>query len=226
MTDPAYWEARWREGRTGFHEGRVNAALARAWPELGVPAGAAVFVPLCGKAVDLAWLAARPQRVVGVEVSELAVRAFFAEQGMEPSRRVCGAFECWSDRLIALLRGDFFALDAGLLEAAAGGGPCAGWWDRAALIALPPALRRRYVQHLATLLPAGARGLLLTLETPQAPEVGPPFAVLEEEVRALFSAPEWREPRLLERQDVTAEMRARGREDAWVRETLYALERI
>jgi thiopurine S-methyltransferase len=82
------------------------------------------------------------------------------------------------------------------------------------------------VKHLATLLPAGARGLLLTLETPQPADVGPPFAVPEEEVRALFSAPAWREPRLLERQDVTAEMRARGREDAWARESLYALERI
>lgn len=226
MTAAGYWEARWREGRIGFHEGKVNAALQRAWPGLRLPAGSAVFVPLCGKAHDLAWLAERGHRVVGAELSAIAVADFFREQGLEPVRRRIGAIECWSDQRLALLCGDFFALDAELLAGAAGGGACAGWWDRAALIALPPERRPAYVAHLAALLPAGARGLLLTYELPQPPESGPPYTVTEAEVRRLFAPPSWRPAELIERTDVTADLRARGLECTSAHEALYALARV
>lgn len=225
MTDPTDWPARWREGRIGFHEGRVNAQLQGHWASLALPTGSAILVPLCGKALDLGWLADRGHRVVGCELSPLAADAYFRERGREPTRRRIGAFTCWSDGPLAILEGDFFRLDEELLEAAAGGGRCAGWWDRAALIALPPPLRAAYVAQLARLLPPTACGLLLSYEYPQQEHEGPPFSVEEEEVRARFAPPDWRPAELLARTDQLAEARSRGREVSRAAEALWRLER-
>ena len=62
----------------------------------------------------------------------------------------------------------------------------AGVYDRAALIALPPALRTRYAGHSAAILPAATATLLVTMEYAQNEMNGPPFAVREEEVRRLY----------------------------------------
>ena len=73
-----------------------------------------------------------------------------------------------------------FALDEEALR------DCAAVFDRAALIALPPELRRRYAAEVYAKLSAGCRGLVITLEYAQAEREGPPFAVPESEVRALY----------------------------------------
>jgi Thiopurine S-methyltransferase (TPMT). len=83
--DPVFWLQRWNEGRIGFHRGEVMPLLEKHWPALGVPAGGRVFVPLAGKTLDMHWLAAQGHAVLGAELSPLAVRAFFAEAGLEPA---------------------------------------------------------------------------------------------------------------------------------------------
>jgi thiopurine S-methyltransferase len=179
------WAARWREGRTSFHEGRPNDLLVRAAARLD--GCRRVLVPLCGKAEDLAFLAARGHDVVGIELVEPAVQAFFAEHDLAPSVARHGPYTAYRvDRVapgggaITLLVGDFFALTPELL------GPADGLYDRAALIALPPELRPRYAVLLRALLPAGAPALVITVEYDQAALTGPPFAVLESELRALY----------------------------------------
>src|SRR5690606_18756278 len=82
--EPDYWLHRWDEGRTGFHRDDVMPLLQRHWPALELPADAAVLVPLAGKTLDMHWLAARGHPVLGAELSERAVQAFFAEAGLEP----------------------------------------------------------------------------------------------------------------------------------------------
>ncbi len=177
--EPSFWIERWAEGRIGFHEGRPNAYLERHVERLGV--ARRVLVPLCGKAVDLAYLASRGHEVVGVELVEDAVRAFFDEQGVTPTVQRRGELTEYAAGALRVLAGDFFATDPGLL------GPLDAWYDRAALIALPPDLRARYVAHLDDLLAPGAPGLLVTLEYPPGAIEGPPFAVLADEVRALHA---------------------------------------
>ena len=168
----AFWRARWDEGRIGFHEGEVNGYLRRWWPEVVPSPDTRVLVPLCGKAVDLVWLRERGHRVVGVEFMESAVTAFHAEHGRRDGLR--------------LLQADFFALDAKDIASAAGGAPQA-WYDRAAMVALPPETRGAYVDHLRALLPADARGLLVTFAYPQEQKQGPPFSVEAEEVRERYA---------------------------------------
>ena len=207
-----YWEARWREGRIGFHEAQANEHLRREWPLLGLTGDEAVLVPLCGKSHDLAWLAGRGHCVVGIEFSEAAVAAFFAEQGIAARRHTAGGQQLWSAGHLTIVQGDFFSLEPDLLAHCCGGTVPRAWWDRAALVALPAPERRAYAARLPALLAAGARGLLLVLEYQQAEMQGPPFAVNEPEVRELFSAPAFTNPQPLMRCEVeiTPERRALG----------------
>lgn len=195
--EPEFWLQRWREGRTGFHQAAPTPLLLRHWPALALAPGSRVFVPLAGKSLDLLWLAGQGHRVLGVELSPLAVAQFFDEQGLTPQvhasrlglHHVAGEIE--------LICGDVFDLDAAALA------ECAAVYDRAALIALPPDLRRRYVRELYASLPAGCRGLLVTLEYPQHEMQGPPFSVEEAEVRRHYE-PDWGVA-LLERRDILAQ---------------------
>ena len=194
--NPDFWHDRWREGRIGFHQDAVTPWLPKLWPMLALPTGSRVFVPLAGKSLDLLWMRAQGHRVLGVELSRLAVEQFFAEHGLIPTTHESRHGTHYAHDGIELICGDAFALDAEALA------DCEGVFDRAALIALPPDLRRRYVGELYGHLPRGCRGLLVTLEYPQDQKAGPPFSVDEAEVRALYG-PDW-SVAVLDRGDILA----------------------
>src|SRR5690606_3357822 len=164
---------------------------------IGAPPGSRVLVPLCGKSLDLAWLASRGHAVLGVERSSLAVQQFFAEQGLSPETAASPSGVHHRAGAIEIVQVDAFALAQELLDS------CAAVFDRAALIALPSDLRRPYMDTVYARLPVGCQGLLVTLEYPQPEKAGPPFSVDGDEVASLFGAT-WH-PRLLERRDILAE---------------------
>lgn len=176
-----FWQARWARSEIGFHLPEVNPYLQRYWPALGLPEGARVLVPLCGKSLDLAWLAGQGYQVVGVELAQRAVEDFFAEHGLQPLVSDVGVFRHYQAGNLEIYCGDFFALSAQQLAG------CAALYDRAALIALPAEMRARYVAHLSQVLPSGCQGLLVTLDYDQEQMPGPPFAVADEEVRQLLA---------------------------------------
>lgn len=193
--EPKFWQERWARNQIGFHLPEVNPYLQRHWPPLAE--GAKVLVPLCGKSLDLMWLASQGLRVLGVELSEQAVEAFFSEQNLTPRITGRGVFKVYQADSIEIWCGDFFALDAEVLA------DCAALYDRAALIALPPLMRARYADHLNTLLPAGCQGLLITLDYEQVQKAGPPFAVTDEEVQLLLGE-HWT-LQVLQEQDILGE---------------------
>lgn len=166
-----FWISRWEAGQIGFHQPEVNPWLTRhPFTRAG-----ATLVPLCGKTVDLHWLA-QDGPVVGVELSDLACAQFFSEAALTPERASVGGFERWRHGAIEIWCGDFFAFE-GCFERV---------WDRAALIALPPSLRARYAAAFARLVAPGGEIRLVTLSYDQALRSGPPFAVPDDEVRALY----------------------------------------
>jgi len=175
-----FWHTRWRNNQIGFHQRAVNRYLLKHWDSLGLAPAARVFVPLCGKSLDLVWLAERGHAVVGCELSEIAVASFFDEAGLTPRKTVDGPIERWRAASIEILLGDFFKLDQGLI------GGFDAVYDRASLVAFPEAMRPAYVETLAGLMAPGTKMLLLTLEYPQHEMTGPPFSVPEAEVGALF----------------------------------------
>ncbi|MGR3887631.1 thiopurine S-methyltransferase [Pseudomonas sp. 1152_12] len=195
--EPTFWQERWARNQIGFHLPEVNPYLQRHWPRLGLADGAKVLVPLCGKSLDLMWLASSGYRVLGVELSEQAVEAFFSEQGLVPRISRRGAFMVYQADLIEVWCGDFFALDAEALA------DCSALYDRAALIALPPLMRAQYIGHLDGLLRPGCQGLLITVDYDQAQKAGPPFAVTDDEVEVLLGS-HW-VAQVVEEQDILGE---------------------
>jgi len=177
-----FWLARWRNGEIGFHQPQVDPMLARFWPMLEVESGATVFVPLCGKSLDMRHLAALGHPVLGVDLAEEAAQAYFDEAGEEAVRDDWRGGRRYRSGRTAIHVGDYFALDADALS------EVSVVYDRAALVALPPPVRARYVAHARAMLSAG-RGvqiLLLTIEYDQAAVAGPPHSVDEAEVNQLF----------------------------------------
>ena len=176
----SFWHERWERSEIGFHKLEINAHLEQFWNRLDLGAGQRVFVPLCGKSLDMLWLAGEGHPVLGVEISPLAVESFFEENQLNPRRFREGAYEVWEADEIRILQGDFFDLEPHQVA------DCAGVYDRASLIALPPAMRSGYTRHLGAILPPGIQILLVTVEYDQAKRSGPPFSVGEVEVRSLY----------------------------------------
>src|SRR3546814_13690734 len=85
--DPDFWQQRWRDNRIGFHRDGVLPLLEKPWPSLGLATGRRVFVPLCGKSLAMAWLAARRHRVLGAAPSPLAVGQCFDDNGLATTKR-------------------------------------------------------------------------------------------------------------------------------------------
>jgi thiopurine S-methyltransferase len=192
-----FWHERWHTGQTGFHQSAVHPLLERWWTSLGVPAGAPVYVPLCGKSLDMAWLAGRGHSVVGSELSSIAIREFFAAAGLADQQAVEGDYIRHAAGAFEILEGDALALTPQLT------GPLGAFYDRAALVALPPEMREPYFATLAALLPQGAGGLLIAFEYPQEMKGGPPFSVETTEIAGLCSGRF--SLRELERVDILAE---------------------
>ena len=176
-----FWHRRWASNEIGFHQPEANPLLARHLPALQLAAGARIFLPLCGKTLDIGWLLARGYRVVGAELSELAVQQLFAELGVVPQVSRHGALGCYQAPGLDIFVGDIFALDAATL------GAVDALYDRAALVALPMPLRARYAAHLQQL---GGRApqLLISFEYDQSQLPGPPFAVPAEQLEAFYAA--------------------------------------
>ncbi len=179
--DKDFWHERWERAETGFHEGTVNAHLKQYWKKLNIVQESRVFVPLCGKSVDMHWLRAQGYTIAGVELSSIAAQAFFQEHGYVPQHYVGGKFEHYEANNIHVYCGDFFDLSR---EDMAG---VQAVYDRASMVALPPDLRERYVQHLLEIMSPGVKILLVAFDYPQQEMQGPPFSVSTAEVEALYS---------------------------------------
>lgn len=182
MVDNQHWLDRWRENRIGFHETSVNRYLQKYLPRFALPTGATVFMPLCGKALDINWLAQQGHEVIGIELSQLAVEAFFEENSLDYERVVSDRFAVYTSGNIKLLQGDFFDLRNDDLSS------CDFIYDRAALIAMELADRPRYYTHMLSVIPRASSMLLITLEYDQSEMLGPPFSVPTDEVYRYYSA--------------------------------------
>lgn len=214
--DKQFWLERWDNNQIGFHQDEINTHLQRFWPQLGLAPGSHVFVPLAGKTLDLLWLAAQGHRVTGVEISERAVRAFFDDNDLTPQTHDTDGFRIWQAGELTLIEGDYFDLMPADL------GPLDAVFDRASLIALPPAMRRNYARQLQRLAPA-CPVLLVTLDYDQHEMDGPPFAVSPDEIGQLYGASHRITP--LDRLDVLAEnARFRERGLARLEERVYLLQ--
>ncbi|MBL4646664.1 MAG: thiopurine S-methyltransferase [Hyphomicrobiales bacterium] len=177
--DEEFWQSRWRENRTGFHEEQPNDLLVNHIHHLNLQEGDAVFVPLCGKTIDLDWLLSQKIRVIGAEFSAKAVEAVFARQNLIPDITSAGSLLRYSGGSLVIFVGDIFKLDAESL------GKVDAVYDRAALVALPPATRAKYAPHMINLTNSAPQ-LLIAFDYDQQQMDGPPFSVPGKEIQHLY----------------------------------------
>lgn len=171
----SFWHERWESGRIGFHERVPNPLLVTHFPDLSVPENGRVFVPLCGKTHDIAWLLAKGHGVVGAELSQLAIEQLFEDLGVEPAISDLGVLKHYSADSIDIFVGDVFDLTADML------GAVDAVFDRAAFVALPEHMRSAYPPHIADIT-GNAPQLLITFEYDQSQLNGPPFSIPSAEV--------------------------------------------
>ncbi|HJS15561.1 MAG TPA: thiopurine S-methyltransferase [Rheinheimera sp.] len=174
-----FWHNCWQQQRIGFHQDEIHPLLPVVFSQLNWEPSKVIFAPLCGKSLDLWWLAEQG-KVIGAELSELACQQFYQEQEQSFSVSAQGDFQRFNHPAVGIWQGDYFALKPEQL------GEIGLIYDRAALIALPLQMRIDYVKQLKNLCPAPVSLLLLSLEYPQEEMSGPPFSVTELEVRQLF----------------------------------------
>lgn len=176
-----FWHERWENAQIGFHEGEVNRMLAAHLGALSIAPGSRIFLPLCGKTRDIAWLLAKGYRVVGAELSEIAVQQLFDELPLVPKVTRTGPLKRYAAEDIDILVGDIFDLTPEVL------GPVDAVFDRAALVALPEEMRGRYTNHIATVTQRAPQ-LLVTFEYDQSVMKGPPFSLSQSEVEDRYGA--------------------------------------
>lgn len=217
-----FWHGRWEVNQIGFHEEQPHDFLQEFFSELNLPQKGACLVPLCGKSNDLLFLAEQGYSVIGAELSPIAVESFFKENQLEATRiegengfRLENA-----EAKIQLYCGDFFSLTEKELNGVH------SVYDRAALVALPPTMRKEYAQHLTQILPHGGKILLIVFEYNQEEMNGPPFCISEEEIQSLYA--EAFDIRVLQDEDIMEKDEDYFREKGatWMREKVYLLTKV
>lgn len=177
----SFWLQKWQDNHIGFHQNQVHPQLIKFIHKLTLNNGDKIFVPLCGKSLDMLYLAEQGYHVMGIELSEMAVKQFFSENGLEYQIKKLPAFNVYSSGNITIYQGDFFDLTAN---------DCLGInvvYDRAALIALPDEMVDDYVLHLSALLNHTFSMLLITLDYGDTQRTnGPPFSTNLIKVKQLF----------------------------------------
>lgn len=177
----SFWLQRWAENNIGFHENEANPLLVKNFDGLSLDKGSRVFVPLCGKTLDIAWLLTNGCRVAGVELSASAIDELFIALGVEPELSKVGELTLYSAKGIDIFVGDIFDLSTSIL------GPINAIYDRAALMALPKNMRVQYAAHIVKLT-RNAPQLLICYEYEQSLMEGPPFSISNEEVNQHYKA--------------------------------------
>jgi thiopurine S-methyltransferase len=170
-----FWHRKWEGNEIAFHEREANPLIVKYFGDLSVPAGGRVFLPLCGKTLDIHWLLSHRYRVAGSELSKIAIEQLFSELGVEPSLTAIGPVSLYSSQNIDIFVGDIFSLSAHLL------GPVDAIYDRAALVALPGPIRERYAPHLIEITDRAPQ-FLISYDYDQRLQDGPPFSVSDGEI--------------------------------------------
>ncbi|MFT5396682.1 MAG: thiopurine S-methyltransferase [Gammaproteobacteria bacterium] len=175
-----FWHERWGSNNIGFHEKKPNDLLIKHFNRLKLEKDSCLLLPLCGKTHDIAWLLSKGHRVVGVELSEIAIQQLFEELNLQPTLTQQGKLKHYSSNKLDIFAGDLFNCTQEHLKS------IDAIYDRAALVALPKDMRMRYTSHLKAIT-QNAPQLLISFEYDQAQMEGPPFSISTKEIEKHYS---------------------------------------
>ncbi|MEI8362604.1 MAG: thiopurine S-methyltransferase [Betaproteobacteria bacterium] len=171
-----FWHQKWEKNEIGFHLPEANALLVKHFSTLNLKQNSRIFLPLCGKTLDIAWLLSQGYRIAGAELSALAIEDLFNSLHLMPTIKNIGEITHYSATNIDLFVGDIFKVTPAML------GKVDAVYDRAAYVALPEEIRKQYSAHLMALTNQAAQ-LLICFEYDQTIHAGPPFSICEDEVK-------------------------------------------
>lgn len=182
----SFWHSKWQNNEIGFHEPTGNVLLVKYSHVLLGPHDSKaslkrIFVPLCGKTKDIGWLLSKGCQVIGAELSEVAVTQLFNDLDITPMITSALKGKVFSAPNLTIFVGDIFALGRDDI------GEVTGVYDRAALVALPDDLRRKYANHLIDIT-HNAPQLVITFDYDQSKLPGPPFCVNDEMVADMYAS--------------------------------------
>lgn len=178
---PSFWHDRWENNEIAFHEEQPHALIVEHFGALESAQNERIFVPLCGKSVDIAWLLKQGMQVVGIELNELAVQQLFEELQVKPEITPAGSLKKYTAPHLVIYVGSVFDLSEQEL------GAVSAIYDRAALVALPDEMRAQYALHIMAITQHASQ-LLITFEYDQTLDNGPPFALHSSLVEQYFGA--------------------------------------
>jgi thiopurine S-methyltransferase len=174
-----FWHNMWENNKLGFHLNDTNKFLINNFDKLNLEENKRIFVPLCGKSHDIAWLLSQGHDVVGAELSEIAIQDLFHSLGVKPNITNVGKLKLYSAQNIDIFVGDIFDLDKNAL------GNVDAIYDRAAIVALPPQMREKYTKLLMQITNL-AKQLVITLEYEPSKKNGPPFSVDDNNFKSFY----------------------------------------
>ena len=196
--DADFWLHKWQSNDIAFHRKEANPLLVKHFAELNLAKSARVFLPLCGKTRDIAWLLSQGYKVVGAELSELAIQQLFVELNAQPNITSFDHGKLYQAPQLDIFVGDIFKLSAEIL------GSVDAIYDRAALVALPFDMRIQYSKHLQQITKTAPQ-LLICYDYDQTQTEGPPFSISDAEVAEHYQ--QNYEVKLIERVEVSGGLR-------------------
>ena len=177
----SFWHNKWQENQIGFHLPEANPLLVEHFQALKLKQDSRIFLPLCGKTLDIAWLVAQGNQVAGAELSAIAIEDLFGSLNLTPKVTEKNAITHYSAANIDIFVGNIFDVTPTML------GKVDAVYDRAALVALPDEIRESYAAHLMRLT-NNAPQLLICFEYDQSLHAGPPFSIGANEVKQYYQA--------------------------------------
>ena len=204
-----FWHKRWEENEIGWHQAETNPLLAEFINELSLAVGSRIFIPLCGKTHDIAYLLSKGYRIAGSELNKPAVEQLFIELGIEPNISKLVNIDRYSAENIDIFVGDIFELSQEIL------GSVEAIYDRAALVALPEEMRAKYRSHLLNITDVSPQ-LLITFGYDQKIMPGPPFSISDADVKQYYE--EFYKLSLLKKVDVPGGLKGKcdASESIWL----------
>lgn len=175
-----FWHKIWEDEKIGFHNQEANRFLVQHFSALNLKEKSKIFVPLCGKTLDILWLLQKGYKVVGIELSQKAVEELFISLNIKPTIKTVGKLTLYSASDIEIYTGDIFDLDKSTL------GKIDAVYDRAAIVALPLEMRKQYSQLMKNIT-ACVPQLLITLVYDQSLKKGPPFSITDNELKEHYN---------------------------------------
>lgn len=174
-----FWQQHWSDGQTAFHLDDIHPDLQVFLPVLSLELGDTVFVPLCGRTLDIGYLLNVGYNVIAIEMVEYAVQQLFNQLSIVPEVSGWKQGKCYRADHLTVYVGNYFDLSSD--ECA----EVSAIYDRAALAAMPYKLQQRYCQHLGDIT-VYAKQLVIASAFDQTKMQGPPFTITPQHIQQYY----------------------------------------